>query len=149
MKRRRFSATFKARVPREALKERKTIAELAGEYDVHPNQISQRKRQLLDGLPALFSKRSEHEREREERMRDRLYDNIFVERLWRTVKYEDVYLKEFESMSEAWASLAGHFHFYNQERQHQSLDWCTPGEVCFGIEEAPGGPEIAPKPSPP
>ena len=61
---------------REALRERKTLAELAAEYDVHPNQISQWKKQLLDGLPALFSKRPEHDREREERLKDRLYRQI-------------------------------------------------------------------------
>ena len=76
MKKRRFSAEFKARVAREALKERKTIAELAGEYEVHPNQISQWKKQLLDGLPGLFSKRSEQDHEREERLKDRLYRQI-------------------------------------------------------------------------
>ena len=76
MKRRRFSAEFKARVAREALKERKTIAELAAEYEVHPNQISQWKKQLLDGLPGLFSKRSEQDHEREERLKDRLYRRI-------------------------------------------------------------------------
>jgi len=75
--------------------------------------------------------------------RGRVYDNIFVERLWRTVKYEEVYLKDYEGMSEAWASLARYFRFYNQERMHQSLDWRTPAEVYFGIQEAPGDPEIA------
>ena len=74
--RRRFSSEFKARVARAALKEHKTIAELATRYDVHPNQISKWKKQLLDGLPALFSKRSEHDREREERLKDRLYRQI-------------------------------------------------------------------------
>src|SRR3972149_4356445 len=53
--RRRFSAEFKARVVREALKEQKTLAELAAEYEVHPNQIAQWKKQLLDSLPGLFS----------------------------------------------------------------------------------------------
>jgi putative transposase len=76
MKKRRFSAEFKARVAREALKERRTLAELAAEYDVHPNQISQWKKQLLDALPELFSKRPSQEREREERLKDRLYRQI-------------------------------------------------------------------------
>ena len=73
----------------------------------------------------------------------RVFDNIFVERLWRTVKYEEVYLNDYDSMSEAWASLARYFRFYNQERIHQSLDWRTPAEVYFGTQEAAGGPEIA------
>lgn len=76
MKRRRFSAAFKGRVAREALKERKTIAELAGEYEVHPNQISQWKKHLLDALPEVFSKRSANDRAREERLKDRLYRQI-------------------------------------------------------------------------
>lgn len=76
MKKRRFSAEFKARVAREALRERKTLAELAAEYDVHANQISQWKKQLLDALPELFSKRPSQEREREERLKDRLYRQI-------------------------------------------------------------------------
>ena len=76
MKKRRFSAEFKARVAREALRERKTLAELAAEYDVHPNQISQWKKQLLDALPELFSKRPSQEREHEERLKDRLYRQI-------------------------------------------------------------------------
>jgi len=76
MQRRRFSAEFKARVAREAVKERKTLAEPAAEYDVHPHQISQWKRQLLDTLPDVFSKRTAKEREREERLKDRLYRQI-------------------------------------------------------------------------
>jgi len=74
--RRRFSAAFKARVAREALKERKTLAELAAEYDVHPNQISQWKRQLLDALPEVFSKRREGDRKAEEALKDRLYRQV-------------------------------------------------------------------------
>lgn len=49
-------------------------------------------------------------------------DNVFVERLWRSVKYEEVYLKAYESIPEARASLAKYFDFYNNERRHQALD---------------------------
>ena len=75
--------------------------------------------------------------------RGRAYDNIFVERLWRTVKYEEVYLKDYDSMSEAQASLAQYFRFYNRERMHQSLAWRTPAEMYFGTQEANGSPEGA------
>ena len=48
-------------------------------------------------------------------------DNVFVERLWRSVKYEEVYLKAYESMVEAKQSLESYFEFYNQKRKHQTL----------------------------
>lgn len=59
----------------------------------------------------------------------RCFDNIFVERLWRTVKYEEVYLKEYADVWQAAASLARYFDFYNHERPHQSLGYKTPVEV--------------------
>lgn len=74
--RRQFSAQFKARVAREALKEQKTIAELAAEYDVHPNQIAQWKKQMLDALPDVFSRGRAHDAKREEKLKDRLYRQI-------------------------------------------------------------------------
>jgi len=75
--------------------------------------------------------------------RGRCYDNIFVERLWRTVKYEEVYLHHYETMEEAWEGLARYIRFYNLERPHQSLGWRTPAEMYFGMQEAAGDPEIA------
>jgi transposase-like protein len=74
--RRRFTAQFKARVAREALKEQKTLAELAAEYEVHPNQISQWKKQLLDAMPEVFSARRASDRQAEEELKDRLYRQI-------------------------------------------------------------------------
>ena len=65
--------------------------------------------------------------------RGRCYDNIFVERLWRSVKYEEVYLKDYAGLAEARESLARYFHTYNQERPHQALGWRTPAEVYFGV----------------
>jgi len=64
--------------------------------------------------------------------RGRVYDNIFVERLWRTVKYEEVYLHEYRTVSEARAHLKDYFWFYNEERPHEALGYRTPHEVCFG-----------------
>ena len=62
----------------------------------------------------------------------RVFDNIFVERLWRTVKYEEVYTHSYESIAEAKNSLRRYFHFYNTERLHQSLGYRTPNEIYFG-----------------
>ena len=61
--------------------------------------------------------------------RGRCLDNIFVERLWRSLKYEDVYLKDYRSVQEASTSLEHYFRFYNYERLHQSLDYRTPAAV--------------------
>jgi putative transposase len=63
--------------------------------------------------------------------RGRAMDNIFVERLWRTVKYEDIYLKEYATVPQLDAGLADYFRFYNHERLHQSLAYHTPAEVHF------------------
>jgi putative transposase len=65
--------------------------------------------------------------------RGRALDNIFVERLWRTVKYEEVYLKDYASVPSARANLDAYFRFYNQERLHQSLDYQTPAAV-YGVK---------------
>jgi putative transposase len=64
--------------------------------------------------------------------RGRVWDNIFVERLWRTVKYEEVYLKSYSTVKEAKDSLTTYFHFYNTERIHESLGYRTPYEIYFG-----------------
>ena len=61
--------------------------------------------------------------------RGRAYDNIFIERLWRTVKYEDIYPKGYMTMKEAREGLKEYFKFYNNERYHQSLDYKTPWQV--------------------
>ena len=64
--------------------------------------------------------------------RGRALDNIFVERLWRSVKYEEVYIKDYQSVAEAVSNLRAYFTFYNQERLHQSLDYQTPAHVYTG-----------------
>ena len=62
----------------------------------------------------------------------RAMDNIMVERLWRSVKYEEIYLKDYQSVAELIAALKVYFDFYNHERPHQSHDWHTPGQVYCG-----------------
>ena len=62
----------------------------------------------------------------------RWMDNVFVERLWRTVKYEDIYLKAYESPAALRAGLDRYFRFYNIQRGHAALDRLTPDEVYFG-----------------
>ncbi len=66
--------------------------------------------------------------------RGRALDNVKVERLWRTVKYEDIYLRDYGNLPEARAGLDDYFRFYNRERLHQGLDYRTPLEV---LEETP------------
>src|ERR1700685_886708 len=61
--------------------------------------------------------------------RGRCMDNIFIERLWRSLKYEEVYLKNYESVSAGRAGVERYFRFYNQERLHQSLQYRTPATI--------------------
>jgi putative transposase len=61
--------------------------------------------------------------------RGRALDTIFVERLWRSVKYEEVYIKDYQSVPEAMSNLRAYFTFYNHERLHQALDYRTPAQV--------------------
>jgi len=63
--------------------------------------------------------------------RGRCFDNIFVERLWRSVKYEDIYPKAYDSVPTLTAGLGDYFPLYNEERPHQSLDYRMPAEVYF------------------
>ena len=63
--------------------------------------------------------------------RGRAFDNIFVERLWRTVKYEEVFIKDYRDVAEAHQGLDQYLNFYNNERIHQALDYRTPKSVHF------------------
>jgi putative transposase len=65
----------------------------------------------------------------------RALDNIFTERLWRTVKYEEGYVKDYSSPHDAREGLSTYLRFDNQERVHQALDYRTPAEVYFGKKE--------------
>lgn len=68
--------------------------------------------------------------------RGRALDNIFVERLWRTVKYEDIYLRDYSTLADLTLGLAQYFAYYNSERPHQALDYKTPHHV---YSDAQGG----------
>ncbi len=61
----------------------------------------------------------------------RALDNIYIERLWRSVKYENLYLKSYENGIELYHGIKEYFEFYNSERRHQSLGYSTPAEVFF------------------
>ena len=64
-------------------------------------------------------------------------DNVFVERLWRSVKYEEVYLCAYDSVSDARASLGQYLDLYNRRRPHSSLDGMTPDQAYFGVHSLP------------
>ena len=64
--------------------------------------------------------------------RGRALNNVFVERLWRSVKYEDIYLNDYDTVPSLYQGLSRYFVFYNHERPHQSLGYQTPAEVHFG-----------------
>jgi putative transposase len=67
--------------------------------------------------------------------RGRAMDNIFNERLWRSVKYEEVYISDYETVYDGKEGISRYMSFYNQERPHQSLDYKTPAEVYFDEKE--------------
>ena len=64
--------------------------------------------------------------------RGRVWDNIFIERLWRSVKYEEIYLKDYANVPEAIHGLDDYFRFYNTQRHHQALGYRTPERVFLG-----------------
>ena len=64
--------------------------------------------------------------------RGRVFDNIFIERLWRSLKYEEVYLRDYASAKEAKERLDIYLKFYDYARHHQALDYKKPAEIYFG-----------------
>jgi len=75
--------------------------------------------------------------------RGRGFDNIFVERLWRTVKYEDIYVRGYEGVAQLRQGLERYFRFYNEERFHQSLDYRTPAAVYGGVPTTAGSEDLS------
>ena len=74
--------------------------------------------------------------------RGRFSDNIFVERLWRSLRYDEVYLKAYQSVGEARQGIAAYFDFYNHERLHQAVDYRAPRKV---FEEGLRVPQLRPR----
>ena len=75
--------------------------------------------------------------------RGRVFDNIFIERLWRTVKYNYIYVHEHETITDVRQGLKTYFNFYNTERLHQSLEYQTPWEVYSGLRFVPPAQKIS------
>lgn len=105
MSKKRHSPDFKAKVALEALRGVKPLHLIASEAGIHPLQIAQWKIRALD--------------------------NIFVERLWRSIKYEEVYLHDYQSGIDAWSNLDAYFQFYCNERPHQAWDYKIPESIYF------------------
>ena len=78
----------------------------------------------------------------------RYHDNIFVERLWRTVRYEEVHLKAYANASEAMRELGAYFRFYNDQRPHQDLGYRTTAEVFHQVTDVGEEGAVLPKESP-
>lgn len=76
MERKRYSGEFKAKVAVEAIKGEKTASEIAGEYGVHPTQIAQWKKQVMDEIPKIFSVKKERDARKEEEIKSSLYQQI-------------------------------------------------------------------------
>ena len=77
--------------------------------------------------------------------RGRVFDNIFIERLWRAVKYEEVFLHDYADFRETWRRLDRYFGFYCEQRPHQALNYSTPAEVYWGLAgDDQGGAEMRP-----
>ena len=76
MERKRYSSEFKAKVAVEAIKGEKTASEIAGEYGVHPTQIAQWKKQVMDEIPKVFSMKKERDARKEDEIRSSLYQQI-------------------------------------------------------------------------
>ena len=68
--------------------------------------------------------------------RGRALDNVFIERLWRSVKYEEIYLNDYHSAFELYQALEHYFHFYNHERPHSALDGLSPAQIHYASERS-------------
>ena len=146
----------------EALHGESTLAELASKYDVHPTQITGWKRRPKESMVAAFSGqaatvqkdaatkiREPHAKSGELAVdkdagvsismdaKGRWMNNVYIERLWRSLKWECVYLREFETGSQARQALGNWFRFYNEQRPHAAFDNRRPMDVYYEGQSAP------------
>jgi transposase InsO family protein len=138
-----YDDAFKVMVVLEALRETMPLSQLASKYEVHPNQISQWKAAFLETAPEIFRHKTasarrwsaftevlnKHGVKISMDGKGMALDNVFVKRLWRTVKHEDVYLHEYGSVAECRDGLTAFFDRYNNRREHQALGYRYPKDV--------------------
>ena len=132
--RRTHTPDFKAKVALAAIKGDRTLAQLAEQFDVHgkpeifnTDQGSQFTGSAFTGVLANSGIAISMDGKGAWR------DNVFVERLWRSVKYEEVYLRAYETVAEARNSIGRYLDFYNGGRPHSSLDDRTPDQAYFDL----------------
>jgi putative transposase len=68
------------------------------------------------------------------RSKGRATDNIYIERVWRTIKYEDIYLNNYETLKDLKKGITDYFKFYNKKRFHQALFYIRPDEIYYGLK---------------
>ena len=133
---RNFNPTFKAKVPLESIQGLRTISEL--DFCIEALEEA-----LCPGCPEIFNTDQGSQFTSREHTsllksqdiaismdgRGRAIDNVMIERLWRTVKYEEVYLKSYETGADCHHGLATYLDYYDHERRHQSLARRTPWDV--------------------
>jgi hypothetical protein len=102
------------------------LTELAQQFEVHPNQITDWKRQLSDRAAEVFGKSSESNPPVAVKA---MHAKIIIERLWKSVKYERVYLHAYDSVNEARKSIMQYLDWYNRSRPHSKLEEKTPDEA--------------------
>lgn len=136
--RRTHSAAFKAKVALAAVKGERTLAELTQQFDVHPNQITEWKRQLQERAADVFGTAgafTDAALRRQVRLsmdgKGTWRDNVFVERVWRSIKYEEVDLKAYESVSHSRRSISDYVDLCNRKRPHSSQADQTSDEAYF------------------
>ncbi len=102
-----FNTDQGAQFTSDAVREQETMPQLSKRYGVHANQIYKWKSQLID--------------------------NVFVERLWRSLKYEEVFLHAYEDLHEARTGIGGYMNYFNSTRPHQALGYQTPEAFYRGL----------------